>query len=686
MKSAKILVVDDEQEVRADYARILEAEGYDVSQAATGDEALRRAHAERPDLMLLDVSLPDASGVEVCRRIKADPELAASFVINVSGMETSTESETEVLEAGADGYLSKPLQERQLLANIKAFLRIKATEKTLRESEASYRRLAEELKESNRRLEEYNRLKAEFVANMSHELRTPLTAIIGFANLVQITQQTEPIPDVCANAFERILRNGRHLLALIDDVLDISKIEAGRMKVHREHFDLVEMAQETFGELQSLAEQKQIGYTLRIADHLPVAFTDPLRVRQVFVNLLSNAIKFTKQGAVEAELMPWGENEFRFVVRDTGVGIDEQALSVIFERFRQVDGSMTRMVGGAGLGLSIVRQIVELLGGHIDVTSERGRGSIFIVTLPLTGPEPGLPESLAASAFRQSPAAAHAASGEASAVHVETAEKDANDLPLVLIIEDDADAAALLSETISRAGYRVRVARDGTTGLQLARELEPSAVTLDVMMPGMDGWRVLQALKSDRRMAQIPVIVCSIVDSRPLGYRLGASDYLLKPVEPEKLLSTLSGVCAEGVAADEGYVLVVDDERGIRELLTTALRQAGYNARSAASGETALKMIGQAVPRVVLCDLMMPGGMSGYEFVARLRSEPQTAHTPVVIITGKDMMPEDRRLISGQIANVIRKGDLLMSGLEQRLRETLEEIGVEPSNGKDTGS
>ncbi len=679
MNGAKILVVEDEPELLGSYAGMLTSAGYNVLQATTGADCLHLARRERPELILLDVSLPDTSGVEVCRQIKADPDLRASFVINISGTETSAESEAQVLESGADGYLAKPLHERQLLANIKAFLRIKGTEKTLRESEARYRQLAEELKESNRRLEEYNRLKAEFVANMSHELRTPLTAIIGFANLVQIRQKTEAIPAVCANAFERILRNGRHLLALIDDVLDISKIEAGRMKVHREHFDLVEMVQATFGELQSLAEQKRIGYTLRVADQLPVAFTDPLRVRQVFVNLLSNAIKFTARGSVEAELMPWGEGEFRFVVRDTGVGIDEHALSLIFERFRQVDGSMTRVAGGAGLGLSIVRQIVQLLGGQIEVTSERGRGSTFTVTLPLVGPEPGLPESLAATTFRKS-----AADETDTAAH-EPAPTEASALPLVLIIEDDMDAAALLSETISRAGYRVRVARDGTTGLQLARELEPSAVTLDVMMPGMDGWRVLQALKSDRRMAQIPVIVCSIVDSRPLGYRLGASDYLLKPVEPEKLLSTLRGVCAEGTAAEEGYVLVVDDEHGIRELLATALRQAGYDARSASSGETALKMIALVPPRVVLCDLMMPGGMSGYEFVARLRSDPRTAHTPVIIITGKDMMPEDRRLISGQIANVIRKGDLLMSGLEQRLRETLEEIGVEPSNGKNTG-
>ena len=676
MKS-KILVVDDEPDLLEAYSRMLNAAGYDVLEATTGADCLRLARTERPDLILLDVMLPDANGIEVCRLIKADPELATSFIINISGLKTSTENQAEMLESGADGYLAKPIQQRFLLAHVEAFLRIKRTENSLRESEARYRRQAEELEASNRRLEEYNRLKAEFVANMSHELRTPLTAIIGFANLVKIARPAEPMPKICADAFERISRNGRHLLSLIDDVLDISKIEAGRMKVHREHFDLIEMAHGTFSELQSLAQQKGIEYKLRVAENLPVAFTDPLRVRQVFINLLSNAIKFTAHGSVQAELLPWGEREFRFAVRDTGVGIDQQSLGLIFDRFRQVDGSMTRIAGGAGLGLSIVRQIVELLGGRIEVESMPEKGSTFAVTIPLVGPEPGIAEAISAATLSAPLPELSAAVTSDSLLAA-----DRNALPLVLIIEDDMDASALLSETISRAGYRVRLARDGTTGLQLARELEPVAVTLDVMMPGMDGWRVLQAMKSDRRLAQIPVIVCSIVDSRPLGYRLGASDYLLKPVEPEKLLSTLRSVCAEGAEMNDGYVLVVDDEHGIRELLTNALRQAGYNALSAASGETALKMIWQTAPLAVLSDLMMPGGMSGFEFIARLRSNPETAQTPIIVVTGKDLLPEDRHLITGQIANVIRKGDLLMADLESRLRETLEEIGVKPSNGE----
>ena len=204
------------------------------------------------------------------------------------------------------------------------------------------------------------------------------------------------------------------------------------------------------------------------------------------------------------------------------------------------------------------------------------------------------------------------------------------------------------------------------------------------MMPGMDGWRVLQALKGDPRTARIPVVVCSIVDNRLLGYRLGASDYLIKPVGPEQLTEALRNVSAWTEEPKEGYVLVVDDEHGARDILATALQRAGYKVRTASSGETALRMISRSVPRAVLSDLMMPGGMSGYELIARLRSDPRTEHTPILVVTGKDMTPEDRKLILGQITNVIRKGDLMMSDLESRLRDTLEHLGVKPTHGEDS--
>ena len=236
---------------------------------------------------------------------------------------------------------------------------------------------------------------------------------------------------------------------------------------------------------------------------------------------------------------------------------------------------------------------------------------------------------------------------------------------------------------MANARYSARIARTGAQGLQLARELEPSAITLDIMMPGMDGWRVLQSLKSEPRTALIPVIVCSIVDNRPLGYRLGASDYLIKPVDPAVLTRSLRSVGTQGAPDGHGYVLVVDDEHGVRELLLAALRRAGYPVRSAVSGEMALEMILKAPPRALLVDLMMPGGMSGYELIARLRSDPATEEMPILVITGMDMTPRDRQFILGQISEVIRKGDLLMSDLETRLRETLEDVGVQPIHAQD---
>lgn len=678
MNKSKILIIEDDPDLLRGYTRIIGKEGYEILQATNGEDGLQICKAEHPDLILLDSMLPGISGMELCKQIKADSSLIGSFVLMISGQRTSPEELAEGLEAGADGYLTKPIEPKVLLAHIRALLRIKKAEQELTESREQYRQVAEELKATNHRLEEYNRLKAEFIANMSHELRTPLTAIIGFAQLIQLRPPTMPVPRECTIAFERILRNGKHLLSLIDEVLDIAKIEAGRMKIHREHFDLIELTQSAFAELQALALQKGLEYRLNIPEELPLAMSDPLRVRQVMINLLSNAIKFTQKGSVEVELVPYGNDAYRFIVRDTGIGIEEESVGIIFERFRQVDGALTRVAGGTGLGLSIVKQIVSLLGGQIEVSSKLGEGSIFTVTLPLVSSD-AIASGLTLK--EETTGGKNAGNNGFEEFSSDTLE-DANK-PLILIIEDDVDMANLLSESISKANYRVRIAYSGIEGLRLAKELELSAILLDVMMPEMDGWKVLQELKADSATAEIPVIVCSIVDNRPLGYRLGASNYLIKPVEPEKLMSALQSVGSKGAADDDGYVLVVDDEHGIRELLLSALKKAGFNARSAASGETALKLVSEAQPKAILSDLMMPGGMSGYELIARMRSNPQTENIPIIVITGKDMTPNDRRFVIGEIAKVIRKGDLLMSDLETRLKQTLKEIGVNPSSGKD---
>ncbi|HEX8736107.1 MAG TPA: response regulator [Pyrinomonadaceae bacterium] len=540
------------------------------------------------------------------------------------------------------------------------------------------RKLIDELSEANRRLEEYNRLKAEFVANMSHELRTPLTAIIGFAQLMQMkTRKGNVAPETVSDGLERILRNGRHLLSLIDEVLDLSKIEAGRLTLHLEHFDIPELIEKTFGNLESLALGKNLKYSLKIAGEFPFAYSDPARIRQILLNLFSNAIKFTDEGSIDVELRSSDKQKWQVLVRDTGVGIKAENIDKVFERFRQVDGSYTRLVGGFGLGLAISQQLAGLLGGAITVESDYKKGSTFILTLPFAVPQ-ARETLIAVSGQPQELSVLIEAGKKDDKKTVETTDEK----PLILVIDDIPDSTRLLTETLENAGYRVQVAHTGAEGILLARKLQPVAVTLDVMMPGMDGWRVLQAMKTDSQLAQIPVVVVSIVDNKPLGYRLGASGYLVKPVEPTNLLNTLSTVMtAPGEKANE-YILVVDDEYGVRELLISALKQGGYKTRSAASGELAFSMATKRPPLAILTDLHMPGGMSGFELIARLRSEPQTAQTPIVVITGKDLLAEDRHFISGQIADVIRKGDLMLSNLDERLRETLEEIGVEPTNGK----
>ncbi|MFN6962955.1 MAG: response regulator [Pyrinomonadaceae bacterium] len=674
MSKGKILIVDDEPDELREYSQIVGSDGYEVIEAAGSSDWLKHFEESAPDVVLVDAVLDNGvAGVDVCRQIKSLNGTAGSLVLMISGERVSPDHIAEALEFGADGYLNKPVEPKVLLAHIRALMRIKAAERELSESREQYREIAEQLKVSNRRLEEYNRLKAEFIANMSHELRTPLTAIIGFAQLSKLKPPSTPVPPECDVAFDRILQNGKHLLSLIDEVLDVAKIEAGRLRIHREHVDVADLARSAFEELQALALQKGLDYRLKVLEDIPLALTDPLRLRQVMINLLSNAIKFTNKGGVEAELTRPDKDHFRFAVRDTGIGIEDEAVDLIFERFRQIDGTSTRLAGGTGLGLSIVKQIVLLMGGTIGVSSKSGEGSVFTVTLPL--------------AVREEIHAERPDSGDLNGrSEPEERPHEDDDRPLVLIVEDDPDMAELLSETVSKADYRVRIAHSGADGLRFARDNDVAAIVLDVMMPGMDGWKVLQELKSERRTAAIPVIVCSIVDNRPLGYRLGASNYLIKPIDPEGLLSALKNAGTAGARADGdgGYVLVVDDEHGIRELLSTALKKAGFDARSAASGEMALKMVSEVPPKAIISDLMMPGGMSGYELIARVRADKRTEHVPIIIITGKDMTPDDRRFIIGEIARVIKKGDLLMSDLETRLRQTLEEIGVNPSSGEST--
>ncbi|MDB4942828.1 MAG: multi-sensor hybrid histidine kinase [Labilithrix sp.] len=389
-----------------------------------------------------------------------------------------------------------------------------------------------ELRDANLRLAENSRLKSEFVANMSHELRTPLNAILGFTQLLTMEPAAEPTTARQKDFLDRILRNGKNLLSLVDGVLDVARIEAGMRTIYPEHFDLVASLQEAFGSLEALAHHKKLSYRMKVVGTFPPVFTDRGRLHQIVINLLSNALKFTREGGVSL-VVTREDGRAVIDVEDTGIGIEPENVVAIFDRFRQVDGSTTRNAGGIGLGLTIAKDLSRLLGAELEVQSALGQGSRFRLTLPLDGPaELGPPSE---RGEEEGPPSLGAASEVPR--------------PVVLVIEDHPDSAVLMRETLEGAGFRARVAENGVAGLRLARSIRPAAITLDIMMPHMDGWRVLQALRDDEHTAAIPIIVCSVVDHRVMGYRLGASGYLTKPVEPTALLAALAKVAPSGERA-----------------------------------------------------------------------------------------------------------------------------------------
>ena len=419
------------------------------------------------------------------------------------------------------------------------------------------RRLAEDdLRAARDAAEDANRAKSQFLANMSHELRTPLSAIIGYSEMLEeeIGDTGDPaglLPDMA-----KVKSNARHLLGLINGVLDLSKIESGKMEVYAEDFDVSPLVQDVAATAQALVDKRGNTLAVKLAPDLGQMHQDVTKLRQMLLNLLSNAAKFTERGAITlAASRAGGEVQFR--VSDTGIGMTAEQLDKLFQRFQQADASTTRRFGGTGLGLSITKAFSSMLGGTVAVDSVPGRGTSFTLRLPAAWqpPQADLPDADAPGA--ETPAA--------------------GSVP-ILVIDDDPAVLDLITRFLQREGFAVRTALDGETGLRLAAELRPSAILLDIMMPRVDGWAVLSRLKADPALSSIPVVVVSFVDERGLGYSLGAADYLVKPVEWDRLRQALEALAPES----RGDVLVVDDDEGTRDRLRSMLNRAGWSVQVAA--------------------------------------------------------------------------------------------------------
>jgi PAS domain S-box-containing protein len=488
-----------------------------------------------------------------------------------------------------------------------------------------------------------NAAKSQFLANMSHELRTPLNAIIGYSEMLE-EEAADQGHDSYVPDLQKIRTAGRHLLALINDVLDLSKIEAGKLDLYIESFDLHEAVAEVATTVEPLVARNHNSLVVRCAPDVGTMRSDLTRVRQVLLNLLSIASKFTERGTIT--LVARREaREIILEVSDTGIGMTPEQMGKLFEPFSQAETSTSKKYGGTGLGLAITRRFCALMGGDVTVASEPGRGTTFTARLPV---DVGEPLSAASAAESEEPAVVHARRGAGT----------------VLVIDDDPAARAITRRVLEREGYVVEEAADGETGLRRAQELRPDLITLDILMPVMDGWAVLTRLKADPALAHTPVILQTIVEDRNMGFTLGAAEYLTKPIERKRLAALVRRYVA---SAAVGPVLVVEDDQPTRALLVRELGKAGWTVAEAENGRVALERIAESRPALVLLDLMMPE-MDGFEFLEVLRRDEAGRGIPVVVITAKTVTAEDRHRLNGGVERVLLKRALDADALLTEVR------------------
>ena len=482
-----------------------------------------------------------------------------------------------------------------------------------------------ELAQARDQAVEASRTKSQFLANMSHELRTPLNAIIGYSELM-LEEAADRGDEVSTPDLRRIHGAGKHLLALINDILDLSKIEAGQMTVHLERVALAPLLRTALDTVAPTAEKAGIALELDLDPRLGEVHTDAMRLGQVVLNLLSNAVKFTSKGSVTLSARGDGDTVV-LEVRDTGIGIAPDVLPQLFAAFRQADGTTARRYGGTGLGLAISRHFARMLGGDISAESTLGVGSVFRVRIATSG-----------QSLRPRSRPASAAPG-AIKTQVD-----------VLVIDDDATARDLLARVLGGVGYSVRVASTAVEGLALARAQQPSLIVLDILMPQVDGWQVLALLRDDPTLADVPVLVASVVDGRAPCLALGAAAFVPKPLDRDRILSA-----ARRLALPPALALVVDDDDDSRTILRRALADAGYRVAEANGGREALARMRSSPPDMVLLDLMMPDG-DGFEVIEAMQASEALRAVPVAVVTACQVGEAERQRLAGHARRVFEKG------------------------------
>jgi signal transduction histidine kinase/DNA-binding response OmpR family regulator/HAMP domain-containing protein len=521
-----------------------------------------------------------------------------------------------------------------------------------------------QLNTKNAELQKAYRVKSDFLSNMSHELRTPLNSIIGFTSVL-LGPHGEPLTPDQAKAIEKVLKNGKHLLELINDILDFSKIEAGRTPINIDSGEISEIISNVMVTVEPMVTTKGVKLIQAVEPDLPILNTDILKVKQILLNLLSNAAKFTEQGTISISAKKYGDM-ISISVKDDGIGIEPKNLDRVFEEFSQIDSSSSRKYKGTGLGLPIAKNYARLLGGNLTVQSEFGKGSTFILVLPPMFPKDKLQKPGEEPAPPKGPpTAATTAVSSATRPAPEKSVAPSSSI-LVLCIDDDAEVIDLLRRYLIPEGYSVRGAASGEEGIRLAQELRPAVITLDVMMPEKDGWQVLRELKNNPATKDIPVIIHSIIENRPLALSLGALEVIAKPSEPKEVLNVVERACR----SKNQPIMIVDDNQDFADSLKILLETEGYRAVAMYSGENALKEIENINPSLLFLDLLMPG-MDGFAVVKQLRSQERWHDLPIVIVTGAEITDGQRKSLNTLTQEFIEKSQFSKEMISSTIKKII---------------
>lgn len=524
----------------------------------------------------------------------------------------------------------------------------------------------EELNSKNSELEKAYRVKSDFLSSMSHELRTPLNSIIGFSSVL-LGPNGDPLTADQRMALEKVLKNGKHLLQLINDILDLSKLESGRMTLSVESEDIPSVVSNCMLIVEPLIQQKKLSLVQDIQQNPPTLTTDIVKVRQILVNLLSNASKFTEKGEILIKVQQQGDM-VSFAIKDSGIGIEKKNFELVFEEFKQVDSSNTRKYKGTGLGLPISRKLARMLGGDLTVDSDYGHGSTFTLTIPPTLPQQQQQPVGGKTDLKPQTIPSPPKPTPSLAAIKETLQKQGGKPQgvQILCIDDDPDVIEILRKYLVPEGYSVIGALSGEEGVEAAVKIKPALITLDIMMPRKDGWQVLRELKQNPDTMNIPVIIHSIVENKPLAMSLGAVDVMTKPTEPKRLLSLVKRY----YQSNDQFILLVDDHEDFALAFKDLLKRDGVNVRIATGGKEALKILNESLPSLMLLDLIMPG-MDGFQVVRELQQKEEWKKIPVVILSGKELSDDEQRQLNAHIVDYFKKDSFSTAEMTNTIKRIL---------------